>query len=72
MRGQATIAWDVLEARVAGKDREYAGLRIVPLIGTVRRRSRQNMPARDAELADVIDRLFDELSDRSMQLPGEV
>lgn len=69
LRSQAAITWHTLESRVAGKDKEYALLRVLPLIATVERRPEVSVTP---ETARLIARLFEDLSDRSMQLPGEV
>lgn len=66
LRNKTTATWESLETRVAGKDEDYRGVVVLPFIATVARQPP------DSPSAQLIQELFDDLIDRSVQLPGLV
>uniref|UniRef100_A0A1D2A021 N-acetyltransferase domain-containing protein n=3 Tax=Auxenochlorella protothecoides TaxID=3075 RepID=A0A1D2A021_AUXPR len=64
LRNKTTATWESLETRVAGKDEDYRGVVVLPFIATVARQPP------DSPSAQLIQELFDDLIDRSVQLPG--
>lgn len=66
LREHTDRVWQTLEARVAGKDPDYRDIVLLPLIATV---SRQGP---GTPWAEAVAGMFDELADKSVQLPGQV